>query len=60
MLALYDHIQELRAELRGCDLMRLERADTEAELVKSITEQAQLDRQFDEIRAEIIARDAPS
>ena len=48
MIALYDHIQELRAELQGCDLTRRERAETEAELAKSIAEQAELDRQFDE------------
>ena len=26
MIALYDHIQELRAELRGCSFTRRERA----------------------------------
>ena len=51
MLALYDHIQELRAELRNCDLTLRERTDTEAELAKSLAEQAELDRRFDEIRA---------
>jgi hypothetical protein len=49
MIALYDHIQELRAELRGCDLTRRERVETEAELAKSIAEQAAFDRQFDGI-----------
>ncbi len=61
MLALYDHIQELRAELRSCDLTPRERAETEAELAKSTAEQAELDRRFDEIRrAEITSGDSPS
>ena len=47
MIALYDHIQELRAELRGCALTRRERAQAQAELVKAIAEQAELDRAFD-------------
>ena len=47
MIALYDHIRELRAELRGCALTRRERAQAQAELVKAIEEQAQLDRAFD-------------
>ena len=60
MLALYDHIQELRAELRNCDLTPRERAETESELAKSTAEQAELDRQFDEIRsAEIIPAGSP-
>ena len=48
MLALYDHIQELRAELRSCDLTPRERTETEAELANSTAEQAELDRRFDE------------
>lgn len=47
MIALYDHIQELRAELRSCHLTRRERAETEAELARAITRQAELDRAFD-------------
>jgi len=47
MIALYDHIQELRAELRGCALTRRERAQAQAELAKAIAEQAELDRAFD-------------
>ena len=47
MIALYDHIQELRAELRGCCFTRCERARVEAELAKAIAEQAELDRAFD-------------
>jgi hypothetical protein len=38
MITLYDHIQELRAELRGCT--RSERAAVKAELAKAIVEQA--------------------
>ncbi len=47
MIALYDHIQELRAELADCIMTRRERADVEAELVTAIAEQARLDREFD-------------
>lgn len=49
MIALYDHIQELRAELRSCHLTRRERAETEAELARAITRQAELDRAFDQL-----------
>jgi hypothetical protein len=48
MIALYDHIQELRAELRRCYLARRERAETEAELARAIARQEALDRAFDE------------
>ena len=47
MIALYDHIQELRAELRGCYMTRRERANVQAELAKALAEQAELDRAFD-------------
>jgi hypothetical protein len=47
MITLYDHIQELRAELRGCGFTRNERAAVQAELAKAIAGQAQLDRAFD-------------
>ena len=47
MITLDDHIQELRAELRGCYFTRRERAAVQAELVKAIAEQAELDRTFD-------------
>jgi hypothetical protein len=47
MIALYDHIQELRTELRGCILTRPERAAIEAELAKAIAEQAEIDSGFD-------------
>ena len=43
MIALYDHIQELRAELRGC-MTRRERAAVQAELAAAIAAQAELDR----------------
>jgi hypothetical protein len=36
MIAHYDHIQELRAELRGCVMTRRERAIIEAELARAI------------------------
>jgi hypothetical protein len=47
MITLYDHIQELRAELRGCYFTRSERAAVQAELVQALTKQAELDRAFD-------------
>ena len=47
MIALYDHIQQLRAELRGCCFTRRERAPVQVELAKAIAEQAELDRAFD-------------
>jgi hypothetical protein len=47
MIALYDHIQELRAELGGCIMTRRERADVQAELASALAEQARLDREFD-------------
>lgn len=58
MIALYDHIQMMRAELRGCYLTRRERAETEAELAKAIAEQAELDRRFDEALAEYLRSEA--
>ena len=47
MITLYDHIQELRAELRGCCFTHRERTAVQAELAKAIAEQAKLDRAFD-------------
>ena len=47
MITLYDHIQELRAELRGCAMTRRERANLQAELMRAMAEQAELDRAFD-------------
>ena len=42
MITLYDHIQELRAELRGCHFTKRERAAVEAELAKALAEQAEM------------------
>jgi hypothetical protein len=47
MITLYDHIQELRAEIRGCRFTRRERAAVEAELAKAVVEQAELERAFE-------------
>jgi hypothetical protein len=47
MITLYDHIQELRAELRGCRFGRRERAALQAELQRALAEQAEFDRAFD-------------
>lgn len=46
-MTLYDHIQELRAELRGCRMTHRARLRVEADLAKAIAEQAELDRAFD-------------
>ncbi len=47
MITLYDHIQELRAELRGCHFSKRERAAVAAELAKVLAEQAEIERNFD-------------
>ena len=47
MITLYDHIQQLRAELRGCQMTRRERVAVQAELAKAVADQAELDRAFD-------------
>jgi hypothetical protein len=47
MIALYDHIQQLRAELLSCCFTRRERAAVQAELAKALAEQAELDRAFE-------------
>jgi hypothetical protein len=47
MIAPYDHIQQLRAELRGCYFTRSERAAVQAELARALAGQAELDRAFD-------------
>jgi hypothetical protein len=47
MIAPYDHIQELRAELRGCGFTRRERAAVQAELACAIAEQPEIDRGLD-------------
>ncbi len=47
MITLYDHIQELRAELRGCHFTKRERAAVEAELAKALADQAEIERHYD-------------
>jgi hypothetical protein len=47
MTALYDHIQELRAELGGCCMTRRERAAVQAELARAIAAQTEIDRAAD-------------
>jgi hypothetical protein len=47
MITLYDHIQELRAELRGCYFTHRERTAVQAELAKAIAHQAELDHAFE-------------
>jgi hypothetical protein len=46
MITLHDHIEELRAELRGC-LSRRERAAIEAELTAAITARKERDGAVD-------------
>jgi hypothetical protein len=53
MIALYDHIQELRAELRGCRMTRRERVGVQAELARALAEQAELDGAFDSALASL-------
>jgi len=48
MIDLYDHIQELRRELKGCRFTRRERAAVEAELANAVRQQAERDRAFDD------------
>lgn len=48
MIALYDHIQQLQAELRNASSRR-QRAMIEAELKTAIAAQAALDREFDQM-----------
>ena len=57
MIALYDHIQELRAELRGCRMTRRERAAVEHELATAIARQAEHDRAFDTALASLHAEE---
>ena len=47
MIALYDQIQELLAEIRGCAMTQKERAQVRSELALARAEQAELDRAFD-------------
>ena len=47
MITLYDHIQELRAELRGCHFTKRERAAVEAELAKALAKQTEIERRCD-------------
>lgn len=47
MITLYDDINELRRELRGCAMTRRERAQAQAELANAVAQQAELDRVFD-------------
>ncbi|MEJ0024942.1 MAG: hypothetical protein WDN01_02845 [Rhizomicrobium sp.] len=47
MMALYDHIQQLRAELSQRALPHRERARVQAELARAIRDHDALDREFD-------------
>jgi hypothetical protein len=47
MIALYDQIQELLAELRDCNMTQEERAQARAELARVRAAQAELDYAFE-------------
>ncbi len=47
MIALYDQIQELLAELRDCDMSQEERAQARAEVARARAAQAELDYAFE-------------
>jgi hypothetical protein len=51
-MAVYDQIQQLRAELANCIMSHRERASAKAELNRLIAEQAKLDRELDAALAE--------
>jgi hypothetical protein len=51
-MAVYDQVQELRAELVNCVMSRRERASAKAELNRLIAEQARLERELDAALAE--------
>jgi hypothetical protein len=51
MITLYDHIQELRAELRGCYMTRHERTSVKAELIEALAQQAELDRALEALQS---------
>jgi hypothetical protein len=47
MTELYDTIQELRLELKGCLMTQAERKTAEAELARAIAEHAEIDWELD-------------
>ena len=48
MIALYDHIQELRVELGSCIMTRRERESVERELAQAIGEHNAMERALDD------------
>ena len=48
MIALYDHIHQLRAELRSCYFTQRERAAAKAKLAAALAQQAELERACDQ------------
>ncbi len=55
MIALYDHIQELRLELRGCIMSRRERAAVQHELSQALMQHVALEAALDDIFEDIHA-----
>lgn len=53
MITLEQHIQELRAELRGCSFAPRERREIEVELAQATAELLELEHEFDREFAEI-------
>jgi hypothetical protein len=49
MIALYDHIQELKAELGSCIMTRRERASMKCELAQATAEHNATERALDDM-----------
>jgi hypothetical protein len=49
MIALYDHIQELKAELGSCIMSRQERASMKRELAQAMAEHNAMERALDDM-----------
>lgn len=47
MLTIHDQIDQLRREIRDCDLSQAERAEAHAALAQLIAEQAKLNAEFE-------------
>jgi hypothetical protein len=52
MITIAQHIEELRAELRGCVMTRRERVAMKAELARAMAERAESDRAAEAFCAE--------
>lgn len=59
-MTLYDHIQELRAELANCIMTPAERTKLKIELIEALAKQAQIDAQFEQGLAALLDAEAPA